>query len=86
MLSVGERMKQCSRHAKVSWAGQGRQFSFLIMLFYTNVMFKLNKYVNFSMCIDVKPHFRTLNENNYKSHNSKPVKEVFEVATTSQRN
>lgn len=55
MLSVVERMKQRSRHAKVNWTGWGRQFSFLIVLSCTNLVFKLNKYVNFS-CIDVKPH------------------------------
>lgn len=56
LSSVGERMKKHWRHAEVSWAGQGRQFYFLIMLSYTNVMFKLNKYVNFSTCIDVEPY------------------------------
>lgn len=54
MLSVVERMRQCSRHAKVTWAGQGKQFSFLIVLSYTNFMFKLHKYMNFSICIEGK--------------------------------
>lgn len=64
MLSVAEGMKQCTRSAEISLAGQ-RPFSLLFLLYKSHVQVK---YVNFSMYICETSHLRTLNENNYKSH------------------
>lgn len=60
MLSVLEGVMQCTRHAEIRLVGQ-RQLHVLILLCFTVLMCRLNKYVSFSTCRDAKPDtLRTL--------------------------
>lgn len=60
MLSVLEGVMQRTRHAEIRLVGQ-RQLHVLILLCFTVLMCRLNKYVSFSTCRDAKPDtLRTL--------------------------
>lgn len=54
MLLALKGMMQCARRAEIRLAGQ-RELSVLILLCFTILVFKLNMYMNFSACVDVKP-------------------------------
>ena len=75
MLSGVEGMKQHTRRAEISLAGQRETIFFPHLALVSKSHVQVKQVCEFfNVCRCETSHLRTLNENNYKSPNFKPMK------------